>query len=220
MSARFITFEGGEGVGKSTQICILADRLTALGREVVVTREPGGSPRAEKLREVLLAGGAKRFGPIAETALIAAARADHVDTLIRPALERGAYVLCDRFIDSTRAYQGAGGGVEAKTVRAFEAVSTVDTSPVLTVILDAPVDRGLARARARAGVGAAADRFEAEGEEFHDRLRQAFISIARAEPERCVLVDAQGSVEEVAERVWSVVSRRLGLFPRLTGSVA
>lgn len=211
MSGRFVTFEGGEGVGKSTQIRRLAPRLKDLGHEVVLTREPGGSPRAERLREALLGGAAKRFGAFAETALIASARADHVDTVIRPALTRGATVLCDRFIDSTRAYQGALGGVSEPLIDALELVAAHGARPMLTVILDAPVERGLARARARAGEGAAADRFEAEDLGFHQRLRETFVAIARREPERCVLVDATGSEEAVAGRIWDVVWRRLGL---------
>lgn len=209
-SGRFVTFEGGEGVGKSTQIRRLAERLTDMGHEVLVTREPGGSERAERLREALLSGKAKRLGPLAETTLIASARADHVDRVIRQALNRGAIVLCDRFIDSTRAYQGALGGVDMATIRTLERVATREVRPTLTVILDAPAESGLGRARRRAGEGKA-DRFEAEDMSFHERLREAFVAIAREEPERCVLLDAEGPVELVAKRVWEIVSRRLNL---------
>jgi dTMP kinase len=208
-AGRFVTFEGGEGTGKSTQLRLLAARLRKLGREVVVTREPGGSPRAERLREVLLSGAAKRFGPIAETLLIASARADHVDRVIRPALGGGADVLCDRFTDSTRAYQGALGGVEPRLLRSLEQVAAPGLAPDLTIILDAPAETGLARARRRAANGAPADRFESEDAGFHGRLREAFASIARAEPSRCVLIDAEGEIDEVAERVWSAIERRL-----------
>lgn len=207
---RFISFEGGEGVGKSTQIRRLAERLTDMGRDVLVTREPGGSERAERLRSVLLTGAAKAFGPLAETTLIASARADHVDRVIRPALERGSVVLCDRFIDSTRAYQGALGGVDASTIRSLERVATRGVVPALTVILDAPAEAGLGRARRRAAAGEGADRFEAEDMTFHEKLRIAFIDIARAEPERCVLVDAEGPEDLVTRRVWEIVSRRMG----------
>ncbi|MFC3693831.1 dTMP kinase [Chenggangzhangella methanolivorans] len=211
MPGRFVTFEGGEGVGKSTQIRLLAARLRALGREVVVTREPGGSPRAEALRETLLGGGAKRFGPLAETILVASARADHVDRVIRPAIARGDDVLCDRFIDSTAAYQGALGGVPPETIRALADVAAHGCRPDITLVLDASPASGLARARKRAGEGATADRFEAENLTFHERLRDAFRAIAKSEPERCALIDAEGSEDQVAERVWEAVSRRLGL---------
>ncbi|MDR4306964.1 dTMP kinase [Chelatococcus sambhunathii] len=210
MAGRFVTFEGGEGVGKSTQIRRLAERLRDLAHDVVLTREPGGSPRAERLRETLLSGGAKRFGTFAETTLIASARADHVDRVIRPALQRGAIVLCDRYVDSTRAYQGSLGGLDKASIRSLERVATAGAWPDLTVILDAPVERSLERVANRAQ-GAAGDRFESEGRDFHGRLRAAFVEIAREEPERCVLVDAEGPEPVVAGRVWDVVSRRLGL---------
>ena len=211
MRGRFITFEGGEGVGKSTQAKRLAERFSALGREVVTTREPGGTPRAERVRAVLLSGGAKRFGPFAETMLLASARADHVDAVIRPALERGADVLCDRFADSTRAYQGVVGGVDQASIRALERIAAPDAMPDLTLVFDAPANVGLERARSRAEEGAAPDRFEAEGLVFHDRLRAAFLDIARIEPRRCVVIDATASPEVVAERVWEAVSTRIGL---------
>lgn len=220
MTGRFVTFEGGEGVGKSTQIRRLAERLRARGAEVVMTREPGGSPRAEALRETLLGGGAKRFGPLAETILVASARADHVDLVIRPALARGSWVLCDRFIDSTAAYQGALGGVPAETIRALEAVAASEARPDLTIVLDAPPASGLARARKRAGEGATADRFESEDASFHERLRDAFRAIAESEPARCALVDAEGTEDEVAARVWAVAARRLGLADGADGRAA
>lgn len=211
MSGRFVTFEGGEGVGKSTQIRRLADRLRTVGLDALVTREPGGSPRAEVMRSVLLSGDAKRFGPLAETVLIASARADHVDHTIRPALARGAWVLCDRFIDSTRAYQGALGGVEEGVIAALEAVAAPGCTPDLTLVLDAPAETGLERARRRAGAGAVADRFEAEGKSFHETLARAFREIARREPARCVLIDAEGGEDDVARLVWDAVASRFRL---------
>lgn len=208
--SRFITFEGGEGVGKSTQMRRLAARLGEREQRVVTTREPGGSPRAERLRQLLLTGRAKPFGQLAETVLLASARADHVDRVIRPALEQGAWVLCDRFIDSTRAYQGVLGAVDADVISALERVAAGDCVPDLTLILDAPTELGLGRAGARAGEGAR-DRFEAEDGAFHERLRRAFIDICRHQPDRCVLIDATGAENEVADRIWDVVSRRFDL---------
>jgi dTMP kinase len=176
----FITFEGGEGAGKSTQIARLAATLRARsGRAVCVTREPGGSPRAEEIRAALLGGIAKPYGPFAEALLFSAARIDHLDQRIRPALNRGETVLCDRFIDSTRAYQGAAGGLDPAVVAALERVTVGPTRPDLTLILDLDPEAGLARVAAR-GVGQGADRFEAEALDFHVRLREAFLAIARA----------------------------------------
>jgi dTMP kinase len=208
---RFITFEGGEGVGKTTQIRRLAQALNASGIETVLTREPGGSPGAEVLREVLLSGGAKPFGPFAETILFSAARIDHLETKIRPALERGAWVLCDRFLDSTRAYQGVLGQVEPGLIRTVERIVVGATMPDLTIILDLPAREGLARARARSGQ---VDRFESEGLVFHERVRHAFQALAAAEPERCVLVDAMRPADAIAAEIFEVVRTRLGLEGR------
>jgi dTMP kinase len=205
MPGRFITFEGGEGVGKSTQVARLARRIEASGIKVVATREPGGSPRAERIREVLLGGGAKRFGPLGEALLLCAARADHLEALIRPALRRGAFVICDRFADSTRAYQGAVGEVEDSVVRGLERIVVGETRPNLTVVLDAPVALSLARAAERGGPP---DRFEAEGRGFHHRLRQAFLDIAAREPDRCVVVDASLEADRIEENVWNAVAAR------------
>ena len=203
----FVTFEGGEGVGKSTQVARLAERLRrSRGGEVVVTREPGGTPRAERIRAALLGGGAKSHGPLAEALLFAAARLDHLDALIRPALARGAVVLCDRFSDSTRAYQGAAGGVEPRLLDAVERAVVGATRPDLTLVLDLPPAEGLARAEARAG---ARDRFEAESAAFHERLRQAFRAIAAAEPERCALIDAGRPPDPVEADIWTAVAPRL-----------
>jgi dTMP kinase len=203
---RFITFEGGEGTGKSTQLKRLAARLEAEGREVVATREPGGSPGAEDIRALVLRGQADRWSPVTETLLMYAARRDHVERVIRPALARGAWVACDRFADSTRAYQGAAGGTDPALIAALETHILEDTLPDLTLVFDMPVSVGLDRAHARAG---AEMRFESKGLAFHERLREAYLAIARAEPGRCVLIDASGTLDEVEGRVWAAVQNRL-----------
>ncbi|MFG1300399.1 dTMP kinase [Xanthobacter sp. V3C-3] len=210
MTGLFITLEGGEGTGKSTQARRLAQWLRELGREVVETREPGGSPGAEAVRHVLLSGAAQPLGPAAEALLFAAARADHVDRLIRPALEAGSDVICDRFIDSTRVYQGAVGAVAPDLLDALEHMAAGATRPNLTLILDVPPDIGLARAAAR-GKGAVADRFEKEGADYHAAVREAFLARAAAAPERCVVVDATADADAVADAVTRIVADRLGL---------
>lgn len=210
MSGLFITLEGGEGTGKSTQARRLAQWLRDLGRDVVETREPGGSPGAEAVRHVLLSGAAQPLGPAAEALLFAAARADHVDRLIRPALAAGRDVVCDRFIDSTRVYQGAVGAVAPDLLDALEALAAGATRPDLTLILDVPPETGLARAAAR-GKGAVADRFEKEGADYHAAVRAAFLARAAAAPERCVVVDATGDADAVAHAVARMVADRLGL---------
>lgn len=209
MAGKFITFEGGEGAGKSTQIGRLADRLRAAEHAVVVTREPGGTPTAEAIRKVLLSGAGKRLGPDGEAVLFAAARADHVDRVIRPALQADTWVLCDRFSDSTRAYQGTG-GVDDATLKALERVAVGRTQPDLTLILDLPVKVGLARlARRHRQAGEGADRFEADDTEQHERRRRAYLAIAAAEPERCVVIDASGNEAATADAIWQAVSARL-----------
>ncbi len=205
---RFITLEGGEGAGKSTQASRLGARLTALGLECVLTREPGGSPGAERLREALLSGAVAALGPAAEALVFSAARIDHLDITIRPALARGAWVVCDRFIDSTRAYQGSQGGLDPTLVEALERVTIGDMRPNLTIVLDLPPDVGLARAAERRGAGRA-DRFEQETLAFHEGLRRAFMAIVAAEPDRCVAVDALQSEADVARDVWACVTDRL-----------
>lgn len=204
--ARFITFEGGEGAGKSTQLKRLVAHLASAGREVVATREPGGSPGAESIRELVLNGAADRWSPVTETLLMYAARRDHVERVIRPALARGAWVVCDRFADSTRAYQGAAGGTDPGLIAAMETFILEDTRPDLTLIFDLPVEAGLARATTRAG---AELRFESKGLAFHERLRAGFLAIAQAEPKRCAVIDAAGTVEAVEARVWTAVRERL-----------
>lgn len=203
----FISFEGGEGAGKSTQIRRLAERLENAGLDVVVTREPGGSPGAEAIRELLVNGAADRWSPVTETLLMYAARRDHVERVIRPALARGAVVLCDRFADSTRAYQGAGGDAPATLIAALEDHVLNGTTPHLTLILDLPAEVGLKRAEARGG----AARFESKGLAFHERLRAGYLEIARREPERCVVVDADAELDAVTAAVWDAVSGRLDL---------
>ncbi|AZS21345.1 MULTISPECIES: dTMP kinase [unclassified Caulobacter] len=203
----FISFEGGEGAGKSTQIRRLADTLQASGHDVVVTREPGGSPGAEAIRDLLVNGAADRWSPVTESLLMYAARRDHLERLIRPALARGAIVLCDRFADSTRAYQGAGGDAPATLISALEAHVLGGTVPVLTLILDLPAEVGLERAEARGG----AARFESKGLAFHERLRAGYLEIARQEPERCVVINADAELDAVTAAISDVVAQRLGL---------
>ncbi|MDR7229691.1 dTMP kinase [Caulobacter sp. BE264] len=203
----FISFEGGEGAGKSTQIRRLADRLSAAGHDVIVTREPGGSPGAEAIRDLLVNGAADRWSPVTESLLMYAARRDHVERVIRPALARGAVVLCDRYADSTRAYQGAGGDAPASLIAALEEHVLGGTIPVLTLILDLPAQVGLQRAEARGG----AARFESKGLAFHERLRAGYLEIARQEPERCVVINADAELDAVTAAITDVVAQRLGL---------
>lgn len=207
---KFITLEGGEGGGKTTQAKLLADRLRRAGLDVVQTREPGGSPRAETIRRVILSGKAKTFGPLAETVLFYAARESHLELTIRPALQRGAWVVCDRFSDSTRAYQGAAGGVGQQVLNAMDTVVVGDTKPDLTIILDLPAEESLNRVKARSiAENREADRFESMGLPFHKTLRDEFLAIAKDEPQRCVVIDATPSAEVVARSVWGAVRERL-----------
>jgi dTMP kinase len=205
---QFITFEGGEGSGKSTQIRILADRLGAERLRVIVTREPGGSTGAEIMRHLVLSGMGKLLGPDAEALLFTAARDDHVHTVIKPALEQGVWVLCDRFSDSTRVYQGRLGQVDPRILNALERVTIGDLKPDLTLVLDLPVEIGLQRAAARRGAGAA-DRFEAEEVNFHQKLRDAYRRLAQDEAQRCVLIDADADADTVAARVWAALGERM-----------
>jgi dTMP kinase len=207
---KFITFEGGEGSGKSTQVARLAAKLKPSGLSVVVSREPGGSAGAEAIRHVLLSGAAKPLGPHAEAILFAAARADHLRQTIRPALERGQWVISDRFADSTRVYQGVLGNVDARLIARLEKITVGELTPDLTIILDIAPEIGLKRAHERRG-DAAVDRFEGEAFEFHKKLREAYLELAEREPERCVVIDASAEPGTVAERVWSSVYTRLQL---------
>ncbi|MFY9955286.1 dTMP kinase [Bradyrhizobium sp.] len=205
---RFISFEGGEGSGKSTQIKMLADRLAAARLRAIVTREPGGSPGAEIIRHLVLSGMGKLLGPDAETLLFAAARDDHVRSVIQPTLNQGTWVLCDRFSDSTRVYQGRLGQVSPGVLNAMQRVTIGDLKPDLTFILDVPVEVGLARAAARRG-SRAPDRFEAEDLKFHQDLRAAYKQIAAEDPQRCVLIDASPDPETVAAHVWTALRDHL-----------
>src|SRR3984957_3347704 len=208
MKGKFITFEGGEGTGKSTQAAMLALKLESLGIGIRLTREPGGSPGAEIMRHVLLSGTAKPLGREAEAMLFAAAREDHIRCTIQPALLAGQWVICDRFADSTRVYQGELGDVDPRLIKALERVSVGELRPDLTVVLDVPAQIGQQRAAARRGESPP-DRFEAEAIEFHERLRQAYLMLAAGEPQRCVIVDATAPKMTVAKRIWDAVSPRL-----------
>ncbi|WP_377298715.1 dTMP kinase [Rhizobium sp. SGZ-381] len=208
----FVSFEGGEGAGKSTQIRRLGDALRAEGHDVVVTREPGGSRGAESVRHVILSGAAEPFGVRMEAMLFAAARNDHVTALIRPALEKGRVVLCDRFIDSSRVYQGITGNLEERFIDRLERVAIDGVRPDLTIILDLPAEQGLARARKRSadqGSTDAPDRFEREEIDVHEMRRRAFLDIAAQEPDRCRVVNAARDEDEIARDIHAIVRQWL-----------
>ncbi|MCB1538162.1 MAG: dTMP kinase [Rhodospirillales bacterium] len=198
----FITFEGGDGGGKTTQIRLLRDRLEQAGRAVVLTREPGGTPEAEKIRRLILERDGGDWSPQAETLLMFAARQMHVRDLIAPALAAGRTVLCDRFTDSTRAYQGYAGGMDLAAIETLKKLAIGDLEPSRTIILDLPPEIGLARSRS----GAAEGMQEAKGLEFQTRLREGYLAIARANPERCIVIDATGSVDDVAAAIWKALT--------------
>jgi dTMP kinase len=215
---KFITFEGGEGGGKTTQSAILAERLRRVGINVLQTREPGGTPRAEAIREVLLSGQAKKFGPLGEAVLFYAARESHLELAIRPALERGTWVICDRFSDSTRAYQGAAGGLPVYVIETIDRAVVGSTQPDLTIIFDLPPELGLKRAAKRKAQsasgeasGASPDRFETMNIAFHRSLREEFLAIAKAEPKRCVVIDASETARRVEDKIWALVRERFEL---------
>ncbi len=198
----FVTLEGGEGSGKSAQTQRLEQRLTARGLDVVATREPGGTPAGEGIRDIVLhPPGGVRLDPLAELLLFEAARAQLVATVIRPALERGAVVLCDRFIDSSLAYQGYGRGVDLNVVERLNAIATGNLRPDLTLLLDVPVEVGLARRRREGGLNS----LDGEDIAFHERVRQGYLALARREPGRWRVIDATRSLDEVTEAVWSAV---------------
>jgi dTMP kinase len=204
---RLITFEGGEGAGKSTQIEHLAVALRAAKVDVLATREPGGTPGAELIRRLLVEGPPDRWLPLTEALLLQAARHDHVVRRIAPALAAGRWVLCDRFMDSTRVYQGVAGGVGEAVIDRLHATVFGELRPDLTVILDVPVATGRDRRRGAAG----GQRFEQMADAFHERVRAGFLALARTEPERCALVDATRPIEAVAADVRALVGRRFGL---------
>ena len=206
--ARFITLEGGEGAGKSTQAKKLIAALKKLGIASISTREPGGSPGAEEIRDLIVHGAPGRWDTLTETLLLFAARADHVARTIKPALVKNKWVVCDRFTDSTFAYQGAGRGLARETIRRMEAVVLDDFRPDLTLILDLPVEVGLRRTRSR---GQGAIRFENFDLEFHERVRQSFLGIARRARERCIVIDASADAGSVAAAIWNVVAKRFKL---------
>jgi len=207
---KFITFEGGEGAGKSTQIRLLAPRIEEGGWEVLTTREPGGTAAAEAIRRFILDGHAGNLGPTGEALMFAAARADHVATVIAPALAAGRWVLSDRFTDSTRVYQGAEGGVSADVLEALERIAVGSSRPDLTVILDVPPEIGLRRVKARQrATGVGPDRFDSDALEPHERRRQAYLALAATAPGRYLVVDAAQGEAEVAAAIWSGVRTRL-----------
>jgi dTMP kinase len=209
----FITFEGGEGAGKSTQLKRLAGKLGAQDQKVIVTREPGGSPGAEAVRYVLLTGAAESLGPAMEAILFAAARSDHIEQVIRPAVTDGTIVLCDRFMDSTRVYQGVTGNLDPDFIASLENVTVNGMIPDMTIILDLDPAIGLARANARRGQDVP-DRFEKETLEIHRRRRQGFLDIAAAEPDRCIVVDAGRSPGKVADEIWAAVAELVKRSPK------
>ncbi len=205
-AGRFITLEGGEGAGKSTQIARLGDWLRHKGRKVVTTREPGGSPGAEMIRRLLVEGPPERWDGTTEALLHFAARRDHLRSTVWPALQRGDWVISDRFADSTVAYQGSGHGLDRGMLERLYQVAVGDFRPDLTLILDLPIGAGLARAAARRG---SETRYESLPKEFHERVRAGFLDIARREPGRCVVIDATQGIDVVTAAIAHAVSQRL-----------
>jgi len=203
---KLITLEGGEGAGKSTQLRLLVDALGRAGVKALGTREPGGASGAEAIRALLVEGDPARWDAVSEALLMVAARRSHLTETVWPALEAGTWVVCDRFLDSTEAYQGVAGGVPRAELEALHRMIAGDFMPDLTVIFDLPPDLGLQRAKARAG---AETRFERKGRAFHDKLRQGFLAIAKREPQRCVTIDATGDVDAVHRAVLAAVRERL-----------
>ena len=204
---KFITFEGGEGAGKSTQVKLLAGFLGSRGYSVVETREPGGSPGAEEIRRLLVEGSVDKWDAMTETLLLMAGRRSHLRDLVDPALQRGDWVLCDRFSDSTIAYQGYGQGMDISIIHEIQRLAIGDVRPDLTLLLDIPAEEGLGRAAAR---GEAA-RYERMDIDMHQRIRKGFLEMAVAEPERFEVVDAQGTVEAIEIQIRNCIERRIGL---------
>lgn len=213
--ARFITFEGGEGVGKSTQVKRLLKNLDKAGVKAVSSREPGGTPHAEAVRSFILQGRSEEWGPAAEAILFAAARLDHVNQFVTPNLQAGRWVILDRFHDSTRAYQGMTGGVDPKLISALEDLALNNREPDLTIVLDMDPKTAFKRVAERAevdGIPAATDRFEKEDLEWHSRLREGFLEIAKQNPDRCVVISADKNESEISKAVWQAVMEK---FPEL-----
>lgn len=209
-TGKFLTFEGGEGAGKSTQIKRLGSALADAGISNTVTREPGGSPGAETIRGLLLDPASKWDAPT-EALLHFAARADHYTTRIAPALRKGGWVICDRFADSTRAYQGYGLGLSLDAIETLYDIALGDFAPDLTIILDVPVETGMKRMQGRDGDP---DRYEQMDAAFHERLRQGFLEIAGKEPDRCAVIDADADIDTVTTRIFDCVEHRLGVTLR------
>lgn len=205
----FISLEGIEGAGKSTQVRHILARLAEAQVKAIATREPGGSPGAEILRKVLLSGIMEPLGPAAEAILFAAARIDHIDHTIEPALAAGTCVVCDRFADSSRAYQGASGDLDPRFFRALERVTLGEVWPDVTLILDLPAAEGLARASSRRSPNVELDRFESESLRFHEAVRRNFLTIAAENPDRCIVIDAARSESIVEHEIWDAISDRL-----------
>ncbi len=212
VAGKFVTFEGGEGTGKSTQTALLAQRLENSGFEIVKTREPGGTPGAEIMRHLLKSGAIEPLGTFAEAVIVSAARDDHLRQLIRPNLAKGRWVICDRFADSTRVYQGAVGGLEPGLVNAMERVIVGSTQPDLTILLDAPAETGMKRAKERSkktNGDVPADRFEQQDIAFHKKLRVAFLKLAKEDPDRVIVVDATESKQDISRTIWESVRGKL-----------
>lgn len=215
MTARFITFEGGEGVGKSTQIKRLMASLNRAGVSVVRTREPGGTPKAEAIRSFILQGHCENWGPGAEAVLFAAARLDHVETLIGPSLDEDKWVLCDRFADSTRAYQGLTGGVPGRLIDALETLAVNGRAPDLTLVLDMDPQKAFERVARKAeeeGIPNVPDRFEKQALAWHRKLRKGYLKIAERDPDRCIVIEAEGEEDDIEKAIWTALAER---FPEL-----
>jgi dTMP kinase len=206
----FITFEGIEGCGKTTQITILARALEKQGHQVVITREPGGSPIANQIRSILLSADNVAMVPLTELFLYEAARAQHLSEVVTPALDRGAVVLCDRFTDATIAYQGYGRGLDLSTISTLNRLATSGLTPQLTLLFDCDVETGLGRAQARIAslTGEREERFELESLAFHERVRQGYLALAQQEPERFSIIPAKGDIDQVSKTVWQEIDQR------------
>ena len=209
---KFITLEGGEGVGKSTQVDRLSKHLKAQDIDVLTTREPGGSPGAEAIRGLLVTGKTDRWDPLSEALLNFAARRNHVENVIKPALDRGAWVISDRFADSTTVYQGIAGGAGEEVIANLYTITLGDFAPDLTLVLDLPAEIGLARSKDRhSASGSSEDRYENMGLEYHENLRHGFQKVVRDNPERCILIDATGAIDDISAAIDAAVTERFGL---------